>query len=156
MSSVFSSTPRFFAKTAIAAALAAALWTSTAPAEPWHEMDPQPLYDAFFNDFTSCDADTLSAYWGVGFDEAKLKAGYKAINFGAGDVWQNHLLPKLASFDDNNIVPSGYSWADCYWIASGFTYDDAERLACVWQQTENLPLSVDDAQAGDWSGLRYA
>ena len=146
MNTVFSRAPKFFAKTALAAALATALWTSAATAEPWHEADPQPLFDAFFQDFTSCDADTLSAYWGSDYYETKIRAGWKAINFGAGDVWQNHLLPKLASFDESDTIPRGYSWADCYWATSGFGYDDAETVACMWQQSKGQQITIDDAK----------
>ena len=141
--------PGFFAKTALALALSTALWTATASAAPWHEEPEQPLLDAFFQHYSFCDAMALGAYWSGGDSndviyDAKLQGGYKVANFGPNDVWQYHLQPKLASFD--GTVPRGYSWAGCYYDNSDFDYDDAETVACLWQQTEGSQISIDDAK----------
>ena len=47
MNNIISRTPKFFAKTALAAALAAALWTSTAPAQ-WSDEQQQSFVNTFF------------------------------------------------------------------------------------------------------------
>ncbi len=96
------------------------------------ELGPDPNNAQYLQAFESngfgyCDAMKLSAFWGLDYTAAKLRAGQKIFDHNAVDAV-------------DTAVRSAFQARSCTWVESELTYADAERLAQYWD------LSVEEAK----------
>lgn len=153
MHSIVSRTPGFFAKTALAVALSAALWTSAAPAQ-WSQQNEQTYLNAFFNNnYTYCDAMAMAVVWSgnesdAAVYDAKLQAGWKIT--GGQNPWSDYIQPKLSAIWSAPARPYSFGFLNCYYGDSGYGYSHAATLACFWQK----PIEDTKLYMGVMQGLR--
>ena len=109
-------------------------------------INPQAAVNAFSQYYSYCDAELLAAYYqGLASAwDAKVWAGEKILSFNY-DVWNNDLVPIISPYynDPNAVPPDVFG---CYFEASNYSYNDAQRLACGWQGTHGYMLPVDKAK----------
>jgi len=140
MNLIPSHAPKFFARTALAMAISTVLWTSTVTAAGWNEEDPQPLIDTYYQSgYNYCDAMALSMWWygtedGEAVYDSKLRGGWKLA--AGDDLLVNYIEPKIAAIARNDPLPTEIGFPGCYYDESGYTYKDAQTLACFWKTTE--------------------
>lgn len=82
-----------------------------------HAYTNQQLEDAFWKaGYSYCDAEKLGQYWGMATYDAKLNAGNKILEGG-----QRYLDEAIDYAIQRYTCPNG------------FNYDDATKLAALWQ-----------------------
>jgi hypothetical protein len=93
----------------------------TATAEPTEEQ----AYSAFFNSaYSYCDAKTLAAHWGTNLGDGKMAIGRKILT-GRAEVADESIQ---AAFQAISATTNPV----CTFDESGFSYQDAEKLAAFW------------------------
>lgn len=88
----------------------------------------QPALNAFFDNrnYTYCDVQLLTAYWGQSIYEVKVRAGSKLLA-GAYNTMEDYRRSARNHASQNNI---SCSFADA--SNPAYTYQDAEKLAAYW------------------------
>lgn len=94
-------------------------------------------FTAFFNSqYSYCDAETLSKYWGMGLDETKMRMGRKILG---GDEYVGFLEQYLvdARLEALRFIDENPDQALCYYAENGYSYDDAVLLAAYWGEADS-------------------
>lgn len=103
-------------------------------------------WDAFQSSrYNYCDAKMLGAVWGFNADRGKIEIGMKILNGIEGNL-------------EPLFEQSRQAGNECGWEDTGLTYEDAVRLAAVWETT---PLEAKATAAthytyGTWGQVRNA
>jgi opacity protein-like surface antigen len=139
MNKTNTSIARFFKKTALALAVSTALLgAKTVSAQYDAEIN------AFFQDYSFCDAQVLAVAWGVDTYEAKVRGGQKVLAGGSGVVWNDFLVPTLDWYGQSDQLPPE-NIGGCYWDQNAANYqlgyEDAAVLACSWNANNQQQIS---------------
>lgn len=140
-----------YRKTAKARAFAAALLMSTSlssafVAQPAAAQSRQAAWDAFQSSrYNYCDAKMLGAVWGFNADRGKVEIGMKILNGIEGNL-------------EPLFEQSRQSGNECGWEDTGLTYDDAVRLASVWETSPDQAklTAATHYTYGTWGQVRNA
>ncbi len=117
--------PRLLRRLTAALMLSSALTLATASAEAAND----PVGAFLSSQYTYCDAKLVAGLWKISIDDAKAEIGRKIEGGYAGNI-----APILQQARDASLT--------CEWADVPHGYDDAERLARVWNMD-----SVEDAKA---------